>query len=178
MDMGKVYVFNSSEEYGKPIMYQSRTAECGRMVLEKFQDPLSLEAIAEYFHLLYDIEKDRLDIKGIMENFEEGAKELAFSFEKTARDYKLIDETESLIIPYNEDACEVIDTLKYSEYPNSLVRKLQPYTISIHQFQLKKLMEEGAVNTINGRFHVLACKEGFYDENTGLVMGNKETLIF
>lgn len=177
LDKGKVYVFNSAEEYGKAVMYQSRTAECGRQVLKTFQDPLSLEAISRYFELLYDVEKDRLDIKNIMVNFEEGAKNLAFSFEKTAKDYKLIDETESLIIPYNDTASSIIEALKYSEYPNSLIRKLQPYTISIHEMQLKKLIQEGVVSLEADRFYVLAFKDNYYDENTGLVLGNKETLI-
>ena len=68
-DKGKVYVFNSTEKHGRAVMYQSRTAECGRMVLEKFDDPLSLEAISAYFGYLYDIERDRLDTKKIMDNF-------------------------------------------------------------------------------------------------------------
>ena len=177
LDKGKVYVFNSTEDYGKAIMYQSRTAECGREVLTNFQDPLSLEAISKYFQLLYDIEKDRLDIKNIMDNFEERAKELAFSFEKTAKDYKLIEETESLIIPYNETACSLIKAFKYSEFPNSLIRKLQPYTISIHEMQLKKLINEGVVSLEGDRFYILSFKDNYYDENTGLVLGNKETLI-
>ena len=176
-DKGKVYVFNSTEDYGKAIMFQSRTAECGRQVLKTFEDPLSLEAISQYFSLLFDVEKDRLDVKDIMDNFEERAKDLAFSFEKTAKDYKLIDETESLIIPFNKDADDIIEALKHTMYPNSQIRKLQPYTISIHEIQLKKLMDEGIITTISGRFHALACKEGYYDENTGLVLGNKEMLI-
>lgn len=177
MERGKVYVFNSTEEYGKAIMYQSRTAECGRQVLQVFKDSLSLDAISKYFELLYDVEKDRLDTKNIMDNFEEGAKELAFSFEKAAKDYKLIDETESLVIPYNEDACKSIEQLKYTDYPNSIIRKLQPYAISIHNMQLKKLIELGAVNIIAKCCYVLESKKSFYDENTGLVLDNKETLI-
>jgi hypothetical protein len=55
------------------------------------------------------------------------------NFKKTAKDYKLIDETENLIIPYNDDACKIIEALKYSEYQIALARKLQPYTISVHQ---------------------------------------------
>lgn len=177
IDKGKVYVFNSIEKHGRAIMYQSRTAECGRIILESFDDPLSLDAISEYFRLLYDVEKDRLDAKNIINNFEEGGRELIFNFEKAAKDYKLIEETENLIIPYNDEACQIIESLKYTEYPNALIRKLQPYTISIHQMQLKKLMKEGIITIIGERFYVLSCKEGYYDDNTGLVLGEKEILI-
>lgn len=176
-DLGQVYVFESAEDYGKAIMYQSRTAECGRQVLEQFEDPLSLQAISKYFELLYDAEKDRLDAKNIIDNFEERAKELAFSFKKTAKDYKLIDETESLIIPYNDDAIKLIENLKYSEYPNAIARKLQKYTISIHRNKLDELTAEGVIININNQFMVLACTEGFYDKNLGLCSKNKETLI-
>jgi len=176
-DLGQVYVFESTEDYGKAIMYQSRTAECGRQILEKFEDPLSLEAISSYFNLLYDTEKDKLDTKNIMDNFEERAKELAFSFEKTAKDYKLIDETESLIIPYDDDVNKLIESLKYTEHPNTIARKLQKYSISIHKNKLDELTAEGAIININDQFMVLACREGFYDENLGLCSINKETLI-
>ena len=177
VDFGQVYVFESTEDYGKAIMYQSRTAECGRQILEKFEDPLSLKAISSYFELLYDTEKDKLDTKNIMDNFEERANELAFSFEKTAKDYKLIDETESLIIPYNDDVNKLIESLKYSENPNSIARKLQKYTISIHKNKLDELTAEGAIININNQFMVLACREGFYDQDLGLCSKNKETLI-
>lgn len=176
-DLGQVYVFESTEDYGKAIMYQSRTAECGRQILEKFEDPLSLEAISSYFELLYDTEKDKLDTKNIMDNFEERANELAFSFEQTAKDYKLIDETESLIIPYNEDASKQIESLKYSDHPNSIARKLQKYSISIHKNKLDELTAEGAIININDQFTVLACKEGFYDENLGLCSKSQEMLM-
>lgn len=176
-DLGQVYVFDSIEDYGKAIMYQSRTAECGRQILEKFEDSLSLEAISSYFKLLYDTEKDKLDTKNIMDNFEERANELAFSFEKTAKDYKLIDETESLIIPYNDDVSRLIESLKYSDHPNSIARKLQKYTISIHKNKLNELTAEGAIININDQFMVLACKEGFYDKNLGLCLKSQEMLM-
>lgn len=177
LDIGKVYVFKSTEAYGKSVMYQSRTAECGRQVLERYEDPLSLESISKYFDLLYDMERDKLDSKNIMDNFDEKASNLDFAFATTARDYKLIEEGESLIIPYNNEACNLIKGLKYSEFPNSFMRKLQKYTINIHCNQLEKLQEEGGITIINDRFFVLSTKEGFYDENTGLVLGRQEVLI-
>lgn len=177
IDLGHVYVFESTEDYGKAILFQNRTAECGRQVLETFDDPLSLEAISRYFELLYDIEKDKLDSKNIMNDFEEGAKKLQFSFETAARDYKLIDESESLIIPYNDEAVELIEKLKYIEYPNAILRKLQKFTISIHKNKLDVLENEGAISIINNRFTVLTCKDGFYDENVGLCSKKQEILM-
>ncbi|MEG1254235.1 CRISPR-associated helicase Cas3' [Clostridium sp.] len=177
LDIGKVYVFKSTETYGKPVMYQSRTADFGRQVLERYEDPLSLDAISKYFDLLYDMERDKLDSKNIMDNFEEKASNLEFAFATTAREYKLIEEGETLIIPYNDEACKLIEGLRYSEFPNSFMRKLQKYTISIHSNQLKKLQEEGGVIIIHDIFYVLSTKEGFYDENTGLVLGRQEVLI-
>lgn len=175
--LGQVYVFESTEDYGKAIMYQSRTAECGRQILEKFEDPLSLQAISSYFELLYDTEKDRLDTKNIMNNFEERVKELAFSFEQTAKDYKLIDETESLIIPYDDDVSKLIESLKYTDHPNSIARKLQKYTISIHKNKLDELTAQGVIININDQFMVLACKEGFYDDHLGLGLKRQEMLM-
>lgn len=177
LDCGKVYVFNSTEEYGKAIMYQSRTAECGRQILEKYDDPLSLEAISEYFKYLYDIERDRLDTKDIMNNFEERANELAFSFQQTANDYKLIEAGETLIIPYNEEANKLIESLSYSKYPITEARKLQKYTITIHKNKLDELKAEGVIKIISNQFIVLDYKEGYYDENLGLCKKSQEVLM-
>lgn len=177
LDVGEVYVFNSTEQYGKAIAYQSRTAECGRQVLRQFSDPLSIGAVSDYFRLLYDVERDRLDSKGIMEDFEEGAKQLAFNFEKAAKDYRLIEDTESLIIPYNEDAYKLINALKYAQYPLTYIRRLQPYIISIHKIQIKSLIETGVISIIADSCYLLDIKTNFYDENTGLVLDNNEILI-
>lgn len=182
LDIGKVFVFNSTEEYAKLRGYQSIVADCGRQVLEKYEDPISLEAISNYFELLYDMERENLDSKNIMMNFTTRAKELGFDFETTARDYKLIEESETLIIPYDEKADALINELRYSEYPNSCLRKLQRYSISIHDSKLKELYVNGGVDKeilekVNDKINVLSTKSGFYDEATGFILGKEDVLI-
>lgn len=177
LEDGRVFVFTSTEEYALVRGYQSIVANCGREILEKYSDPLSLEAISNYFEILYDLERENLDSKKILKNFEEKANVFGFNFEKTSTDYKLIEESETLIIPYDEVAENLINELKFSEYPNSCIRKLQKYSISIHSSRLEQLKSKGGLTVINSRFNVLSTKDGFYDETTGLVLDKQEILI-
>lgn len=177
LTIGKVFVFSSTEDYAKLRGYQSVVAECGRQILENYEDPISLDAISNYFELLYDMERENLDSKEIMKNFSDRVKEIGFEFEKTARDYKLIEESETLIIPYDEKADALINELKYSEYPNSCLRKLQRYSISIHDTKLIELRKMGGLTIINDKINVLSTKSGFYDEATGFILGKQDVII-
>lgn len=177
IDTGKVFVFKSTEDYAKLSGYQSVVAECGRQILETYKDPISLESISKYFQILYDMERENLDTKDIMKNFSERAKEIGFNFEKTSKDYKLIEESETLIIPYDKKAEDLINELKYSDYPNSCLRKLQRYSISIYKNKLKEIEDRGGLTIINNKINILSTKDGFYDEATGLNAGKQDLLI-
>ena len=72
--------------------------------------------------------------------------------------------------PYNEAAKKLINEAKFSPYPRSLARKLQPYTISVYEYEYKTLFKNGALKTINDSFIVLDNFEKNYDQKTGLTL--------
>ena len=53
LDSGEVYIFRSTETYGKATHWQSRVAEIGSMIFDEWDDPLSLPAVDRYFEELY-----------------------------------------------------------------------------------------------------------------------------
>lgn len=167
---GKVFVFKPVSEYSKIKGYLEKTAKISEMVFRRYDDPISLDAIDCYFKELYFFEgKEALDKKSVISCFEERWNQLEFDFKTAAERFKLIeDNTYSIIIPYDKDAEKLINEAQFSPYPRSLARKLQPYTISIYEYEYKTLLKNAAVKTINDSFIILDNFEKNYDKNTGL----------
>ena len=169
---GNVFVFKPVSEYAKAKGYLERTAKVADMVFRKYDDPISLDAIDYYFKMLYDIEGEQaLDKKGIIDCFEERYKQLEFDFQTAAEKYKLIESnTYSIVLPYNEVAKKLINEAQFSPYPRSLARKLQPYTISVYEYEYKTLLKNAVLKIINDSFIILDNFEINYDQNTGLII--------
>jgi CRISPR-associated helicase Cas3/CRISPR-associated endonuclease Cas3-HD len=169
---GEVFVFKPVSEYAKIRGYLERTAKVADMVFREYEDPISLEAIDYYFKMLYDLEGEAaLDKKNIIECFEERRSGLEFQFQTAAERFKLIESnTYSIIIPYDETAIELLKEAQFSPYPRSVARKLQPYTISIYDYEYKELCKNDAIKIINDSFLVLENFEINYDKYTGLMI--------
>ncbi len=138
--VSEMFVFEPKSEFVKRTpSFLKQTAEVARMVLrEHAEAPISIPAIQAFFGQLYNLQDPQaFDFKRIMECFESA--EGKFSFEKAARAFQIIeDPTVTVIIPYNEEAERLIEELKYTEYPFSTLRKLQPYTVSIFEGEFDK----------------------------------------
>lgn len=165
-DKGDVFMFKSTERYGKATSWQSRTAEIGEMALAVSSDPLSLGTVADYFGRLYRYEN--LDAKKILATVEERSGDLAFPFEKIAEDFQLIEGgTHDVIIPFGDDAESKIDKLRRSDSPWRIARELQGYAVTIYSPEFREMVKMNAVEMIADRFFVLkSCKD--YSDETGL----------
>lgn len=172
LEIGNVFVFKPISEYAKVKGYLERTATVAEMVFRKYEDPISLEAIDYYFKMLYDIEGEQaLDKKSINDCFEERGNMLEFDFKTAAENFKLIqNNTYSIVIPYNEEAEKLINEAQFSPYPRSVARKLQPYTISIYEYEYKALLKNAVLKTINDSFIVLDNFKDNYNQSTGLII--------
>ena len=72
-EKGEVYIFKSTESYGKATSWQSLVAEIGEMTLAGSNDPLSLPTVADYFRRLYHYKgDDGLDEKKILRHSKSG----------------------------------------------------------------------------------------------------------
>lgn len=167
---GEVYVFRSTEEYGKAMHWHSRVAEIGSMIFDEWDDPLSLPAVDRYFEKLYSYEGDGLDKKNILPSFEERLRDIAFPFEDVANAFNLIENnTRDIIIPYDDNARSIIKQIQQTGFPGKYVRNLQGYTVNIYVEEFKALEKSNAISSIADRFFVLKKLEDYYSEDTGLL---------
>jgi len=166
---GEVFVFKSTESYGKATSWQNLVAEVGEMALAGSDDPLSLPTVGEYFRRLYHYKGEGgLDEKKILPTLEERSQELAFPFEDIAEAFRLIEEgTRDVIIQYDENARSIIAQLRSAELPGMFARELQGYTVSIYPNEFREMERMHAVEIIDDRFYILNSCEDYSDE-TGL----------
>jgi CRISPR-associated endonuclease/helicase Cas3 len=167
---GEVYVFRSTEIYGKATHWQSRVAEIGSMIFDEWDDPLSLPAVDRYFEKLYSYEGDGLDKEKILPVLEERLRDIAFPFEDVADAFHLIENnTRDIIIPYDHKARSIIKQIQHTGFPGKYIRDLQGYTVSIYLEEFKELEKINAISSIADRFFVLNGGENYYSENIGLL---------
>jgi CRISPR-associated endonuclease/helicase Cas3/CRISPR-associated endonuclease Cas3-HD len=167
---GEVYVFRSTEDYGKATHWQSRVAEIGSMIFDEYDDSLSLPAVNRYFEKLYFYEGEGLDKKKILPSFEERLRDIAFPYEDVADAFNLIEnDTRDIIIPYDDKARSIIKQMQQTGFPGKYGRNLQGYTVSIYVEEFKALERNNAISSIADRFFVLNKLEDYYSEDTGLL---------
>jgi CRISPR-associated endonuclease/helicase Cas3 len=154
---GDMYVFEPDSVFVKKIpAYIAQGAAVARSILRDFQpDPISVRAINAYFESLYALQdgKRAFDAKGILDCFDNGE---GLNFKTAAERFKIIDnDTVPVIIPYDQDARQLIEELKYTPYPVSTLRKLQMYTVNIYEEEYQALNGKGAIAVIADDYSAL-----------------------
>jgi CRISPR-associated endonuclease/helicase Cas3/CRISPR-associated endonuclease Cas3-HD len=163
---GEAYIFESSEKHGTINTQSIATATCSQ-IMKKHDDIMSIDAINEYFELLYFFNGRNLDKKTILKNIEENKE--CIQFEKISDDFKLIaDNTYDIIIPYDKNAEILIAKLSTAEEPKKYMRALQAYTVSVYYNELFMLQGFGVISTIADRFYVLTDFKNYYSDMLGL----------
>lgn len=178
---GLAYVFEPED--GLPPGYFRQTAQAAEEVMRHNEDPLALEAIAEYFRNLYWLKGDKLDEYRILADLKEGTPRGDFPFRQISENFTFIKENgrESLIIPWNKDAQKVIDEIRYGDKPAYAARKAQRFTIQIPRAVLDGLLRTGDATLIRDGYKVLTNGD-VYQDDLGLcpkdpVFCEVETLI-
>lgn len=168
-EQGEVYVFRP-EKHGLPAGWLSRTAAIGESVFRRYEDPLSLDGVKEYFTTLYDIEGDELDKERIMAEIKEQEKLLRFPFRSIADKFKLIDEnTTAVVIPWDDECRDILSEARWSKFPGAYARKLQRYTVQVYEQEFREMLRFGILEDIAGRFYVL--REDVFRSNYSMDMG-------
>lgn len=174
----ELFLFDPKSEYVKRTpQYVAQAAEIARLVLRNHaQAPISIAAIADYFDQLYNLaDPQAFDYKHILECFKDPNGR--FQFASAARRFRIIDSpTETVVIPFDATANDLIEELKYTQYPASTLRKLQPYTVSIYQNEFDKISSKGVVLNIANTCNVLDPDrlDEFYHPETGLLVPSTE----
>lgn len=163
-EVGDVYVFKP-EKHGLPSGWLSRTAKIGEGVLRRHGDPLSLEAVKDYFTELYNIEGEGLDKKKIMADIAEQERALKFPFRTIADKFKLIDDqnTTAIVIPWDEQCNETLEKARWSKFASKYIRILQKYSVQVYEQEFKEMLQIGLLENIGGKFYVLK-EDAYYSE--------------
>jgi CRISPR-associated endonuclease/helicase Cas3 len=183
--VSEMFIFEPQSEFIKRTpRYISQAVEVARAVLRDHADmPISIPAIEAYFGRLYSLQDPQaFDYKRIMECFEDS--EGKFKFQTAAQAFQVIEDvTETVIIPFNEEAKNLIEELKYTQYPSITLRKLQPYTVSIYQGEFEALSSKGVILTIAEEYAILNPEHfnEYYSPDRGILVpesGGGEGLFF
>lgn len=172
-ELGRVYVFESASPPSMPWLKRcvSRAGETLRALPGK--DPLGMEMMRRYFELLYDVQE--LDGKKIMQLLNRLDRDLVFPFREAAEKFRFIEEESvGVVIAIEPETETLVRELRYAQYTRSVLRKLQPYTVSVRMHDLQVLRSAGAVEMINDAVPVL-CNGKAYNKQVGLCMDEAET---
>jgi CRISPR-associated endonuclease/helicase Cas3 len=174
-ESGELFIFEPDSEFIKRTpRYIAQGVEVTRSVLRKYGEaPISIPAVQEYFEQLYSLKDAHdFDYQHILNQFGVDSRgHFNFKFATVAKNFRVIDDaTQTVIIPYDEEARKLITELKVSQYPLSTLRKLQPYTVSIYQGEFDALSSKGVVVMVADAYAVLSDVEAFYDPQVGLLV--------
>ena len=163
---GELYIF--TPEQALPPGHFRQAAETTEMVMRQNDDPLSLSAIEAYFRSLYWMKGEKLDMHEILKAITEGNKQGDYPFRYIAEKYKIIENVmDPVIIPWNDTARNIIQGLRYSDFPASAARKAQRFTVQVPRRVLAQLLSVGSVERLHEQFNVL-INEDLYKNDMGL----------
>lgn len=179
LGVGNVYVFESLESYAMPKGWLSATASISRSIMKQYkEDIIGIEAIHTYFEQLYDWKQNDLDKYNIINMLNDTRFE--FQFKSASKDFRLINKnTYSIIIPYNSEARQYIQDLERAIYVGKIRRQLQPYTVSIYEYEYQKLIQLNILEEVRDGFIVLNdyYMDKYYSQRTGLDIFGQEKLL-
>ncbi|BFU59606.1 MULTISPECIES: CRISPR-associated helicase Cas3' [Rodentibacter] len=176
-----VWVFQPEEQWKAPIELGLLSACMRSTILKHSDDLLSPQAINHYFQAVYEVKGAELDKQKILKACHDAGQSLNFPFQKIADDFRMI--TNNLIpviIPFEQEAEKLIDSLRYADKVGGILRKLQPYTVQVPEKSLTELYKAGRVETINennfGKQFYRLIGMDLYDDVAGLSWNNLEFL--
>ncbi len=171
---GDMFVFDPETPFIKKTpIFVKQGASVAKNILRDFSDdPVSVQAINAYFKMLDNLQdpKRAFDVKRILPYFNKETGELDFDFKTAAENFDLIENnTVAVVIPYNEDARQILEKVRGHPFPFKFARQLQMYTVNIYENEFEKLQSKGVVETYNETYEVLNNMD-YYDEQTGLIL--------
>ena len=176
--VGEVHIFTPEDEFvnNQPSAFK-RPIETTKIINSLYDDITSPQAIKDYFEKLYFFESEKgLDIKGIVKSLEEGMTmksrnpdaQLNFNFETIAKKFKLIeDNTFPIIVRYDKNAEELVESLRHAEHIGGILRSLQGYTINLYRHEYESLANSNQLDFITAETPVLRDMKK-YSEDTGI----------
>ena len=176
-----VWIFTPEEQWKAPPELATQAAVM-RLTADSFSDDLlSTQAVAAYFAELYQLKGSELDNKKILKMHNDTGQSLDFPFQTIADKFRMIEShMQPLIIPFDNEAENLISSLHHADHIGGLLRKLQPYTVQIPEKALAALYKAGRIEPINEKnfgkqFYTLIGLD-LYDDVAGLSWEDTEFL--
>lgn len=174
--LGRVVVFNPAE--AKPPASLRDFQQAAQPVLRDVVDPLGLDAVRQYFQLLYfhkgisaldGVQAGDASILAVIRRSER----FRFPFRTIADAFRMIDEAAGpVLVPWDDQARRSLDAL-VTGYGSTgtLLRQLQPYSVSVPDRARAALLQKGAVVQVRPEFgdSILRLPDlTSYQQTTGL----------
>jgi CRISPR-associated helicase Cas3/CRISPR-associated endonuclease Cas3-HD len=142
--LAPVYIFELAEQKGLSDVKQQGSITLNEIFCEHQEDILGQEALAQYFEIKFS-RAAILDEKDTLGEIYRSS-DLWFPFETIASEFALIRSAgEALFIPYNEEAVKLLERLPDEKMIGTLLRQLQPYSITIYENQKQELLQRGFI---------------------------------
>lgn len=162
-ELGQVYVYEPEKPPRMPWLKRCMTRANETLRNLPDADPLGLAVMRRYFELLYDVQE--LDKKQIMSRLNQMTRELYFPFREIAGDFRFIeDDTVGIIVPVEPDAQELVLGLRHTEFPRTILRKLQQYSVALRSREFMTLDRAGSIEMVRGEFPVLRNLAAYRDD--------------
>lgn len=141
----------------------ARMVETAKLLDE--EDIFSPDVIRIYFENVYSYgNESTYDVNGIMASSKD------FNFETVGKNARLItSQTVPLVVPYNEEAEDLINNIRIGKDNRETWRNIQKYTVSVYENQIKALQGLGATDAIADDVWVLKNCD-FYNNMDGLAL--------
>lgn len=166
---GQVWVFKPEKPAPLGLLRQGEQTALELLLSEKVKNPLNPKAFQSYFDLLYS--KGNLDEKGIEELEQRDAAQCEIQFRTVAERFQLIpNEGAQVVVSYTPAGAENspvdawLAALEADPKAKWVHRKLQRFTISIHNNLLQAMLKTGSIELRAGLYYTT-----HYDANTGLL---------
>jgi len=165
-DQSMVYVFTSADH--KPPAMIGQNIEATKMVLRKYNDVTSLDAVRSYFEYLYGMKGEKaLDVNRVVATLDTGIGSFDFPFREIAESFRLIEDHTQAVYVLHERP-DLDERLRRGERSRALFRALTPYSLSLYRSHLRALRELGAVEAIDAEAALCLLTKAHYDERFGV----------
>ena len=159
----KVFIFQLDQE--KEVRSQRLPIAVTKNVMEKYEDYTSLDAVEEYFRMLYHYRGTTLDKKNVISQFRIGR----FSFETVSRQFRLIEQnTKTIFIAKEDRAVEVLKEIRCKGAARKLMREAGQYSVNVYDDCFQKMHAAGMLEAVSEElkedFFVLRDNSHYMDD--------------
>ena len=145
-----------------PGVYREATARTQVLIQEGGLSIDNPDCIRQYFDRLYG----EADLGEELQKLRSEAK-----FREVSKEFEMIaDNTQTIFVPYNTEARELIKQLDVAGVLYLKLRRgLQRYTVGIYEREFRNAVALGILREVRPGSKLWICPEGFYDPTLGFV---------